>query len=362
MNAAASPPPADPEFRTDVLTGSRILIAAGRSDRPNAVSQDPLVSIAEDPFAEGRESETPGERTAFRDTASETDRSGWQVRLVPNRYPAFVSPIGQSDHAEAAVELFPSEPACGQHDVVIECPDSRTRLVELTTEELTCVLTGWQLHVRQVRSEAKFPYVSVFRNEGFSAGASLAHCHSQIIASAHSSRVLEERIARSRAYVTAHNRDLVDDLLTAERAAGVRIVREGTHFVTLCPFAPRTAYHLRIIPVAEVSRQFADVGTEHLQELAEELLRQLRAVESVLGRFSFNLILPLPPVGDLPSFRWMIEILPRITRAAGWEYLTGIDIVTTTPEAAAKILRSRQEIVSASISQRPLAAFQWRSH
>lgn len=342
MNADPPEKTDSPQLRTDVLTGCHVIVAVGRSGRPNAISLDPPLARTDDPFTEGNEPETPRERLAVRAAGSLPDQPGWQVRVVPNRYPAVTELLSEVATQDSASKWFPSQTARGLHDVVIECPDSRSRMAELSPDELTRVLKIWQQRLQQLTADGRFPFVSVFHNEGFSAGASLSHCHSQIIAAASGGPALKERIDRAERHLAEHGSDLVEELLAAERMAGSRMIHDGALFVTLCPFAPRVAWHVRIIPTAAVAGTFADVSPAHLAELAVELLRQLRNLEVEIGRFSFNLLLPTPPTNRHPApFRWMLEILPRTSRAAGWELLTGIDIVTTSPEAAAESLRRR---------------------
>jgi UDPglucose--hexose-1-phosphate uridylyltransferase len=173
-----------PQFRTDVLTGQQIIVAPQRSRRPSARLSDPPLNPLLDPFAEGREHETPDERFSVRTGDSVPNGPGWLVRVVPNRYPAVLSASEQRTASCVVSDqsLFPGRPACGEHDVVIECPDSRTRMVELSVAEIRQTLVAWQTRMRQLMQSSSICSVAVFRNEGFSAGASLAHCHSQILA------------------------------------------------------------------------------------------------------------------------------------------------------------------------------------
>lgn len=354
--------PSTPEIRTDVLTGMKVIVAPARSLRPSARHPEPPLSRSNDPFAEGNEAETPQERFAIRRDGSIPNGPGWQLRVVPNRYPAFlpnpsvVPPVSLSggepacrdittedtieDTGVSSSNLFPSEPAFGEHDVVIECPDSRTRLAELSTHEVQRIFSAWRTRVQHLSEARKFSSVAVFRNEGFSAGASLAHCHSQIIASEQPSPLDLERDRRSRRYLKETARELMLDLLNAERADGRRIICETSGFAVFCPWAPRTSWHVRFVPLQDRHRSFTSVTDDVLLELAGLLKGILEKLELALGGpFSFNITLPHPLLDYPPHFRWMMDLLPRTSRAAGWEFLSGVDIVSVPPEYSAEMLR-----------------------
>lgn len=344
-----------PEFRIDVLTGQRVLVAPMRSSRPAAVQPDPPLLRTDDPFAEGNEPETPEEHLAIREPGSRPNGPGWKLRVVPNRFPGVMprsSKLKQQEPAPADVtprdamtdsdrELFPSLPAWGEHDVVIECPDARTRLADLSTDEIRQIFAAWRTRFQQLISDGRYACAAVFRNEGFSAGASLAHSHSQIIATELLTPLDSERHLRASQHQLQTGHKLIDDLLNAERADGRRIIRETPEFTVLCPFAPRTSWHVRFVPRIASPQSFADTTDVQLHSLACLLKQTLGALESVLRMpFSFNLILPHSRLDQPAAFPWMLELLPRTGRTAGWEYLSGIEIISVTPEHSAAMLRS----------------------
>jgi UDPglucose--hexose-1-phosphate uridylyltransferase len=332
-----------PQFRTDILTGLQVLVAPVRSSRPSAVHPEPALLATDDPFAEGNEHETPGERFAIRIHGSLKNSPGWQLRIVPNRFPAVADLVPDQANAPSSPgnPLFPAQPAWGEHDVVIECPDSRSRLAELSLDEVQTVLHAWRWRVQQLAATKRFSTLAVFRNEGFSAGASLAHCHSQIIASEQLCSLDAERHAYAERYRQSTGRELILDLLNAERQDGRRMICETSEFAVLCPYAPRTSWHVRFIPLSEAGLSFAEASDAALTQLAALLKQMLTTLKTAIGcEFSFNLTLPHPRIDTEPEFRWMLDLLPRTGRSAGWEFLTGTEIVTVSPEHCANALRS----------------------
>ena len=338
MNATSAP-----EYRTDVLTGLVSLIAPARSARPSARHPEPSIARTDDPFAEGAETETPNESFAIRKPGTAPNSPGWDLRVVPNRYPAIV-PVSASkpdaNYSNPPSDLFPSAAAFGAHEVVIECPDSRSRLADLSHTEITQVLFAWRQRIQHLTECNKYQSLAVFRNEGFSAGASLAHCHSQIIASQTLTPLDQQRHQRAVEHRQTTGRELLMDLVEAERADQHRIIVETADFLVLCPFASRAPWQVRFIPLLAGPASFGDASDHGLSELALLLKQTIQALEVALdGAFSFNLILPHPRLDQPPRFRWMLELLPRIGRHAGWEYLSNVEIVTVAPEYAAPTLR-----------------------
>lgn len=335
-----------PQFRTDVLTGQQVIVAPLRWHRPSASMPDPPLSSLLDPFAEGRESETPDERFAIRADDSEPNGPGWLLRVVPNRYPS-VTPVsmnGLTCSETGEPEMFPCRPACGEHDVVIECPDNRSRMAELSPAEIQQTLIAWRTRMQQLMQLPSICSVAIFRNEGFSAGASLAHCHSQILATTALMPLDVARHERAIRHRSATGRDLVQDLWDAERTHGIRVIRETPFFGVYCPFASRMSWQIRFVPKQSQSAAFADASDAMLQDLAAVMKSSLIALEQPLGGpFSFNLTLSHPRIDQPAAFSWSLDLLPRTGRMAGWELLTNVEIVTVTPETAAGKLRAAME-------------------
>lgn len=335
------------ELRTDVLSGRQSIIAVQRGARQSAYSSEPSLTVEADPFAEGSESETPGEVWAIREPGTEPNTGGWRLRVVPNRYPipsAAVVVEGSTGAGAAGAELFPVAPFCGVHEVVIECPDLRTRLVDLTVAEISSVFCAWRDRVQWLMRSGVHRCVAVFRNEGSSAGASLAHCHSQILATDYVPELLLERHRRSGQHRELTGRCLVMDLLAAEQRDGRRIIQVDGDLAIWCPFAARTAWHVRLLPLCNVS--FGLASDRLLSVLAEAVRRISGSLEGAIGTgFPFNLTVVQPCLDASTAFPWFVDLMPRLTRQAGWELLSDIDVVPVSPEHSAMRLREQLSAV-----------------
>ncbi|MEJ7596042.1 MAG: DUF4921 family protein [Planctomycetaceae bacterium] len=222
--------------------------------------------------------------------------------------------------------------------------DNRSRMSELSPAEIQRTLVSCRTRMQQFMQSPSIASVAIFRNEGFSAGASLAHCHSQILATTELMPLDLARHERATRHRSATGRDLVQDLWDAERRLGIRLIRETPFFGVCCPFASRMSWQVRFVPKQTQTHSFTDASDEMLQDLAELLKSALIALEKTLGGpFSFNLTLSHPRIDQPAAFSWSVDLLPRTGRIAGWELLTNVDIVTVAPETAAEKIRAAME-------------------
>ncbi|MBV9214275.1 MAG: DUF4921 family protein [Actinobacteria bacterium] len=340
-----------PELRIDSLSGLRTIVAAERSRRPGGgwkVEPAPHFDTATDPFREGNEDMTPPEVFALRPGGGNANGPGWRVRVVPNLYPSLEGGVAGGRAARAGgggdagpdplsagrgePDLFPSRPAEGVNEVIVNAPQPVRSLAELAPEQVEVALDAWRERIR-AHAEAAFVHVSV--NEGQGAGASLPHTHAQLFALP----FVPAAVARERERFTAYwdrtqGRNLLEDLLQEEVRRRERIVEIDSEAVALCPFASRVPFQLQIVPRRARAR-FEDDGP-----LGARLLHD------VLGRLSaalgasppLNLWVRTAPRGAEP-FCWRIDVLPRLTQLAGLEMGTGVNLNVVAPERAAALLR-----------------------
>ncbi|NUR76037.1 MAG: hypothetical protein HOQ28_07120, partial [Thermoleophilia bacterium] len=203
--------------------------------------------------------------------------TGWNVRVVPNLYPALE-----------------------RQEVVIHGPDHVRSVGELSDGTLDLVAEAWQRRARDVGGRC-IP----IHNEGYEAGASLPHSHSQL------------------AWLPAPPPAAV-----AERGLPevVRLLeRDGV--TAGCPVASRVPYEVLIAPVrAEPEGLRSELLAPALRLLAE-LVRRLQQIRNET---------PVPLnawLHDGPH--WHLELFPRTTRLAGLELGAGVYVNPVAPEQAA---------------------------
>jgi UDPglucose--hexose-1-phosphate uridylyltransferase len=253
--------------------------------------------LASCPFCEGREGRTPPEVLALGRARDGPDEPGWQVRVVPNLYPAFA-----------------------RQEVVVHGPSHVRSLVDLDVAQLGLVAEAWRLRARSGRADG-LPHLQALVNEGREAGASLAHSHSQLV-------WLPEE-APAQAVERERGKCRLCELVRSERAEGTRVVAERGGLVLLCPWAGRLPYELLVAPLEHEGDGFESALLGPALALAADGLRRLRAVE---GPRPANLWLHT-------GGHWHIEVLPRLTILAGLELGAGVFLNALPPENAAAALR-----------------------
>jgi UDPglucose--hexose-1-phosphate uridylyltransferase len=174
----------------------------------------------------------------------------------------------------------------------------------------------------------------------------LDHPHSQIIALPITPRWVTEDLVNAREHYDYKERCLFCDILNQELKDRSRIVYENAAFVAVAPFASKFPFETWILPKAH-NHDFRLLADADIGPLAEALRRTLLGIQLALENPPFNFIvhsaprLSRDPSAGAPEreYHWHIEVIPRITRIAGFEWGTGFYINPTLPEKAADFLR-----------------------
>jgi UDPglucose--hexose-1-phosphate uridylyltransferase len=329
------PPPAPltapGELRTDPLSGRLVAIAAGRAARPEAFLRDvgPSRGTLGCPFCPGHEHMTPPEVWVDREPGSSADGPGWRVRVVPNKFPAFAGPPAAPNPDGG---LYRSAPSAGTHEVVIHSTDHDASLADLPASQTALVLGAYRARLTAHRGDP-FGSIVVIVNQGRTAGASLEHPHSQVIATVERPELVSaelERLAGPGCAACA--------VVERERG-GDRAVEEAGELLTICPWASSMPYEALLVPAAHQGR-FGDGDAEDDLAIAGAVGRLLRRFSAVVGSSApYNLVLHSAPPGA-SDFHWHLHLLPRLTTYGGFELATGIIINVVDPDQAAAALRA----------------------
>ena len=327
-----------PELRRDPVVGRWVIISTERARRPSdflARSPEPRGGTCV--FCPGQESRTPDEVWSLRPAASVPNGPGWLVRVVPNKFPALriegeLEPSGEG--------LFDRMNGVGAHEVVIETPDHDTRIERLPPGHLAEVFRAYRDRIVDLAKDPRLEYVIVFKNQGEPAGASMSHAHSQLIATPIVPIMVAEELAGGLQHFRMKRRCIWCDIVRQERQGGGRVVLERDGMMSLAPFAPRFPFETWILP-AEHRSAYEETPPEELLTLADVLSETLGRMSCTLGDPSYNLVLHSAPlrVGAIEHFHWHLEIIPILTKVAGFEWGTGFFINSMPPEEAARYLR-----------------------
>lgn len=333
------------ELRKDYLLDRWVVIASQRRRRPSDF-------VAGDrgygggglcPFCPGNEHLTPpatllyvfedGELKKVRDEDGDR-RKDWIVRCIPNLYPAFTPPesgMSSSSHLRHG-HIFMD--ALGHHEVLIESPNHDEHPSVARISQLVLVINALRDRCSFFMGKDYVRYVSIFRNHGASAGASLSHAHSQIIATPIIPKILEEEGATSEKYYEERGRCIFCEIIGME-VKSERFIWENSGFVIFAPWAPTNPFEFWIFPKRHQST-ILELTESEVRGLAEALRVSLGGLRSLLNdppyNYGFHMI-------SEKHYHWHIEVYPKLAIWAGFEKSTGMYINTMPPEEAAKNLR-----------------------
>lgn len=337
-----------PQLRKDPIIGRWVIIATERAKRPAdfAVIQEKTEPKSKCPFCEGHEDKTPPEIYAVRQQGSQPNTAGWNVRVVPS-----IAPIlkieGELDRH--GVGIYDAISGIGAHEIIIETPDHIANTSELTVEGVQKVIEAYIARMKDLENDKRLKYVLVFKNFGWAAGGSrISHARSQLIATPVNPKRVKEELVGARKYFEFKERCIFCDMIKQELKDGVRIVAEVDGFVVLSPFAARFPFELWILPTRH-SCDFHSLDKEEAAKLASALKLTLAKLSKALNNPPYNYVIHTAPFRNIAKtgywrtidhdYHWHIEIMPRLTHVAGFEWGTGFYINPTPPEDAAKFLR-----------------------
>jgi UDPglucose--hexose-1-phosphate uridylyltransferase len=180
----------------------------------------------------------------------------------------------------------------------------------------------------------------LFKNHGEAAGATLEHGHTQIIATPIVPKRVQEELDGARGHFELKERCIFCDMIAQERQDGRRIVGENDEFLAFAPFAARFAFETWLLPKRHESH-FEEGDPGRHAQLAQILKTTLTRVGRALNHPPYNFILHTSPTSQvhLDHYHWHFEIMPKLTKTAGFEWGTGFHINPTPPEEAAEYLR-----------------------
>ncbi len=335
----------EPEFRRDPICGRWAVVAPERSLRPITLQgAEPRHRQSGErkpcPFCPGQERETPHEVLAYREPGTTPDGPGWNLRVVPNKFPPVRREAGKAFRAIEGM-VFQTMPGFGRSEVLIETCEHVPDPTHLSDEQLELVFRAYRERIQSLAEDERLAYAAVFKNVGAEAGASLGHSHSQIIATPVVPELIGAELAGAEAFFARGGRCVFCDLVNRELADGARVVARSENFLVVTAFAPRFSHELWVLPASHSSR-YETIADERCRELAHLMKRVLVALDRVLAEPAYNWFLHTAPLRspDLPHYHWHIEVLPRTARPAGLEWGFGCFITTVAPEAAAAELRS----------------------
>ncbi len=335
------------ELRHDPIQKRWVIIASDRGKRP--LDFVPDAKNKKESFAcpfckDGFEKRIPYTISEIRDS-----NQNWQVKSVPNKFPALKI---EGDLDKRADGIYDVVNGIGAHEVIIESPEHDMDIPSMSIENVHNVLIMYRDRLIDLQKDMRFKYVIIFKNHGQNAGASLEHPHSQIIATPIVPRTVTVELESARQYYLLKERCIFCDIITQELKDNKRILYKDNHYVSMSPYASRFPFEMMIAPVPSKHRHdFSSTTDDELYHLAIVLKDTLSRLKKGLDDPPYNFLIHTSPNTNSNlkgsyyydtlhyDFHWHIEIIPRLTKKAGFEWATGFYINPTPPEKAIEYLK-----------------------
>ena len=322
-------------FEQDPLSGRIVIIAPERAQRPLRFGPPSSAeSVQPCPFCPGNEQLTPPESWADRPPDSPPDRPGWSIRVVPNKYPA-VTAAGAGEDQTAGRSA-----GIGIHEVIVENPAHVVNLAALDEAQFERIFHAYRERLRALRGDHRWRYFLIFKNQGERAGATLDHVHAQLLALPFVPADVEKELAGAREYHRRSSRCFYCAMVERELQAQARLVTSTAAFIALCPEAPRFAFETWILPRLH-GAVFDEADDSSVAALAQISRQVIGALDRLRANPPFNYFIQSLPLADneRAQYHWQLRLLPQFSRAAGFEWGSGIHINPVAPEVAARRLR-----------------------
>jgi len=321
------------EFRRDPVDGKWVIIAGERRKRFVGFHTEPYPETGERcPFCPGNESLTPPEIFACREPGAGKNEPGWRVRVIPNREPILRV---ETEMEREGVGYYDKISGLGAHEIIIESPNHNELYSRLSLQSLTEIYLAYRERIIDLKKDQRLKYVLIFKNYGRTAGAMMDHPHSQLIALPILPKQIIEEMRGAREYYQYKERCIFCDIVHQELSDKERLVFENPEFLVLSPWAPIFPFELWVLP--KQHRPSFDQSPDQLISLLAEAVKSAMAkLDQVLQRPHFNLVLHTVPFGEekVDYYHWHLEIMPRLTEVAGFEYGSGFYINPVSPEEA----------------------------
>ncbi|MEA2089586.1 MAG: DUF4921 family protein [Thermoproteota archaeon] len=336
------------ELRKDYLLNRWVVIATKRKRRPTDFAKKTrrVQGKGVCPLCPGCEDKTPPAVLVYLPSKNggvqkERDRNGfrhknWLVRCIPNLYPAF-SPPAEGENMQVQ-ETPAAAKAIGYHEVLVESPNHNEHPGVARISQLIHVVNACLDRLQNLSVKPCVKYVSIFRNHGLEAGASLSHAHTQIIALPFTPVIVDSELKESRDYWTKNKKCIFCDILKKERD-GPRFVWENDSFIVFAPWASVHPFEFWIFPKKHELTPLG-MSKREIEFFARTLRICLGGLKSLLNDPPYNFGFHIAPVGDRrKDYHWHLEVYPKLAIWAGFEKSTGVFINVVKPEDAAVELR-----------------------
>jgi UDPglucose--hexose-1-phosphate uridylyltransferase len=325
------------EIRKHYFLSEYCIIAEERSKRPSDFADTDENIRKNDSescfFCGGAEENTPLATAVYKDGKIYSDNPkkrvrNWNFRCFPNLYPA-LSPspeLLKQQKNGLQVEL-----GYGFHEVIVESPLHGRKLEDFSDDEISQLMQVYRDRTCNYTKREQISYVSLFKNTGKKAGASINHPHSQLLALPFCPSI----IARELKVIRKKEKCPYCAIFDIEKVSP-RLILENKEWIAFTPYFSMEPFEVWILPEKHIS-YLGECSDEMLFTLGKILKELLKRYGRILGNPSFNYM--FYQLSENPEYHLNIRLIPRISINAGFELNTGTYINTISPEKAASYLR-----------------------
>ena len=308
------------EIRKDYLLDRYVIIATDRAKRPAQFIKQKQKTIKSTCFfCPGNEKLTPPEIERIE------KNNKWLIRCFPNKFAATKL---QGKPKTKNQKLIHAD-AFGKHEVIAETPNHKEQLSDLPISHIKLILDMYKRRLLEITKIDGIKFVSIFKNKGKEAGASLQHSHTQIISYNQFPTLINQEIKASK----KNGKCQYCSIIKTEKKSP-RVIKEDQTFVSFTPYASRFPFEAWIFPKKHKT-SIIELDDYELTNLAKQLKFILRKLNKLNAPYNFFLHYA-PGKKDL---HFHIEIIPRLSTFGGFEFSTDTTINVMPPEKAAAFYR-----------------------
>ncbi|MFC1576794.1 DUF4931 domain-containing protein [Candidatus Omnitrophota bacterium] len=338
-----------PELRRDPVIDRWVIIATERAKRPDQFGvskhETDLNPGEACPFCEGNEHMTPPEIYSIRKKGTAPNGPGWATRVIPSATPFLRVEGGLDRRGKGMYDLMNAR---GAHEVIIETP-RHIKEHQLPAEQVAKVLNTIVDRFEDLKNDSWIRYILMFKNYGAAAGGGhIVHSRSQLIGTPATPKRVKEELNGARKYYDYKERCIFCDIINQEFEVNKRVIAQVEDFVALAPYASRFPFELWILPLKH-SCDFHRIDRASIPHLANLMHKVFEKLRRALGDFPYNLILHTAPLRNYSKkgywssmehdYHWHFELIPVLTRVAGFEWGSGFYINPMPPESACDFLK-----------------------
>lgn len=337
-----------PQLRKDPVVGRWVIIASERARRPgnfvDTSDAPPEDHWQECPFCDQQEKVI---YTGKREASQEADPSIGDVFVVPSNMVGFEPQDGFNRSKRGLYDVING---LGVHEIIVETPEHFTNMADLDVSQIRMVIETYAARMKELEKDMRFQFVLAYKNYGSTAGGrKIAHTHSHVVATPVRPLIVKEKLIGAKKHFDAHQTCIYCDLIKQELETRSRVIHETEKFIAITPFAARFLFEVWILPKDHHCDFQVGIGGDEA-DLAVMMKVMLQKLQLGLDDPAYNFVIQTAPFRrSTPDakkwdtieedYHWHIELMPRLTRFAGFEKGTDFYICAIPPEDMAEYLR-----------------------